>query len=457
VEGGPEVQIGSSEYPKAYPFPGPFLAWTPDGRSLIVLRKSGSEVGGQGMWSVPLSGGEPHWLVPPREQRSDDCPAFSPNGRTLAFVRYDEGFHEVWLQSLTASLTPEGPPRRLTDLKLLTSHPTWTPDGQSVVFSAGGWVRSFLWRALASGAEKPVQLTALGDDVTRPTISPTGQLVYEQGHNESDLWTADLSGATPPRRIVSANREDLAAHYSPDGRRIVFISSRSGENEVWVANADGTQPLRLTSMKAGVTGWPSFSPDGTRVLFDSNLTGHYHLYTISAAGGEAVQLTSGPWADGVARWSHDGKWIFFLSSRSGTNQLWRMPADGGEAVQITRHGARLGMESRDGPLLYYAKDGEDESAIWRVPILGGEEVRVLEHVHPFMFVPVPGGLYHRRFRPDGWELILHTWADGRDKVVLSSSLRGMGPGLDVSPDGRTVLYSQREPASSDLKLVQLPR
>lgn len=460
AEGGPEVQVGESYYPNAYPFPGPMLSWTPDGRWVIV--HGGGEQGttGQGLRSLPVSGGEAHWLVaPPSDLKGDCCGAFSPDGRTLAFVRFEESFHEVWLQRMSPAFTPEGGPRKLTSLKLLASSPTWMPDGKSIVFSAGGSVRSFLWRVAIEGTEQPVPLTSLGDDVTRPTISASGQLVYEQGHAESDLWTADLGEGKPPRRIVSANREDLSAHFSPDGRRIVFISSRSGENEVWVANADGTQPMRLTSMRAGVTGWPSFSPDGTRVLFDSNQTGHYHLYTISAVGGEPVQITSGNWTNGVGRWSRDGKWIFFTSERTGKTQLWRMPATGGEPTQLTRQGARLGMESADGHYVYFGKAGQGQTELWRVPKEGGEEVKVLDGVPSFQFVPVEGGVYYVKAGAgdQGWELVRHTWADGKHEVVFRSPAGSIGAGLDVTPDGRTVLFSQREPASSDLKLVQLPR
>ena len=101
-------------------------------------------------------------------------------------------------------------------------------------------------------------------------------------------------------RLLSSTRTDYNAQYSPDGKRIVFHSTRSGLPAIWVCSSDGSNAKQLTFLDAPLTGSPGWSPSGDRIVFDSNLTGQYEIYAISADGGKPQRLTFNPSDDGVA-------------------------------------------------------------------------------------------------------------------------------------------------------------
>ena len=260
-------------------------------------------------------------------------------------------------------------------------------------------------------------------------------------------------GAGRAKRFLVSTRAELNPRFSPDGKRVVFASNRGGFTEIWIANADGTDPMPLTSMRASLTGGPNWSPDGSRVVFDSNKEGQFEVYVISAAGGTPRRLTKNPASDGVPGYSRDGAWIYFMSNRSGRSQVWKMPAGGGEAVQVTKDGGYVAAESPDGRFVYYSKAGTTPLGLWRVAPSGGDESEVLPSV-TFLNLAVTGdGIYYIPRADDGQYFIkFFSFLTGKSSPV--AALNGKyGNGLAVSPDGKTLLYTQVDQPGSDLMLV----
>jgi Tol biopolymer transport system component len=253
--------------------------------------------------------------------------------------------------------------------------------------------------------------------------------------------------------VLLSTRVDYNAHYSPDGKRIVFHSTRSGGSEIWVSDSDGSNSQQLTFLRAPITGSPRWSPDGTRIVFDSNVEGQFDLYIISADGGTPQRLEMNPANDAVASWSHDGKSIYFASDRSGQWQVWKMTADGRHAVQVTRHGGYVPFESADSRLIYYSKE-PGQTSLWRVPVGGGDEQQVLQPVLWLDFALVPDGIYFVPGSGDGTSSIrFFSFRTGMSTLV--APIQGVPSlGLSVSPDGRQLLYSQVDQRSSDLMLVE---
>jgi Tol biopolymer transport system component len=175
---------------------------------------------------------------------------------------------------------------------------------------------------------------------------------------------------------LSSTFDEHTPHYSPDGERLAFASTRSGTEEIWMANSDGSNPLQMTTMDGPSCANPQWSPDGRTILFNSRREGSSDLYLLQVDGGGLRRLTDDRTDEGEARWSRDGRWIYFGSNKTGRLEVWRMPADGGASIQITRQGGLAATESRDG-YLYYSKDAESPSSIWRVPIAGGLEELVI--------------------------------------------------------------------------------
>jgi len=187
--------------------------------------------------------------------------------------------------------------------------------------------------------------------VSRPQPRRPPRLVYVLSFSDWNIWRVETPapGApalSPPVVSISSTRMDSNAQFSPDGRRVVFASNRSGEIEIWLADPDGANAVQLTSMGAQITASPHWSPDGQMIVFDSNLEGQYEIYAIPASGGKARRLTSHPANDAVPSFSRDGQWIYshrtepesirFGRSRRPAERRSRSPATSGSPPSSRR-------------------------------------------------------------------------------------------------------------------------
>ena len=471
--GGPERKVAEISNPSVAELPGPNLAWSPDGKWLAISdRESPTAPFGLALLSVETN--EKRKITsPPAQLLGDGAPAFSPDGRALAFSRWsDFGIGDIYLLNLSSS--PEGPKqtgeaRRFTFENTGAYTPAWTADGREIMFTD----KQGIWRTDAGSAgpdTKPRQVTSLGGNVFGLAVSPQKQrMAYVHNIFQSSIWrvaASSLDGSqssgnvksakalgTP---IISSTRNDSSPQYSQDGKRIVFMSDRSGFQEIWSCDSDGSNPQQLTSFGGPETSTPRWSPDGTRIAFDSNAGGQYDIWMVDASGGKPRRMTNHPANDGNPSWSRNGHWIYFDSARTGQQQVWKLPANGGEPVQVTQDGGFAPVESPDGKFIYYLK-GLMDTDVWRVPIDGGQPTKVLEGVTEYRNLAVlEGGLM---FVPTPKTSSLQYLSFARGKVAPVADFdrpisNGTNAGLDVSPDRRWILYTRFEQSGSELMLVE---
>jgi len=460
--GGSERKLAEIEIRQSYLL-SPYLAWTPDARFLIATDSPGERMP-DALFVISVETGEKRPLTSPQPPLfGDSMPAVSPDGRSVVFRRAAAALagELLWL-ALGEGGAAAGEPRRLTPAALNANYPAWIPDGEEILFSA----RSSLWRLSVRGQSAPARLPFVGEDgampaVSRPQPGRPSRLVYVRSSSDMNIWRVETSGpgataSSPPVTAISSTRRDVNAQFSPDGRRVAFASSRSGDYEIWQADPDGTNTAQLTTLGAQTTGTPRWSPDGQTIAFDSNLEGQFDIYAISASGGKPRRLTSHPANDHVPSFSRDGKWIYFSSTRSGEAQIWQMPASGGEAIQVTHNGGYVAFESTDAAQLYYTQTSSGLSALWRLPVSGGQPVKVLEGVYQRAFVVLGNGIYYASLEAPsqpGAKLLYFDFATGK-----STSVAALGPrvslGLTATADGRTILYSKTDSSVNDLMLVE---
>ena len=458
--GGRERKLAETRIPSTYQL-GSCLTWSPDSRWLAVCDWEEDSPGPLSVFLLSVDSGERRRLTQPPEDsaQGDVLPAFSPDGRTLAFARFGSGLtSDLYLLDLDEDLTPKGEPRRRTFTEATTTHPVFTPDSRDIVFSSGPFAKPSLWRVPVSGSGSPERLP-IGERGYFPRISRQGNLAYTTGEVDLDIYRVDLpmtDGATGAAvKLISSSRVDSGPRYSPDGDSIAFQSARSGSYEIWKCDRDGSNPVQWTSLGAPVTGRPHWAPDGKSIAFHSDAEG-LDVYVVNADGGAARRLTSDPSVDGWPAWSRSGKWIYFTSNRTGDFQCFKMPAAGGGPAQVVAaagHGCR---ESPDGSLLYFLS-GWPNPSLWRVPVEGGEEEQVLESSFGGIYEVVEEGVY---FVPpstpeDGFSVGFLRFATGAVERVFSFERQPpLGSFMSVSPDGRSILFGQGEEPESDIMLVE---
>ncbi len=439
--------------------PNEYLNWSPDGNALAFAEGSADS---SHSWIALLSLADltTRPLTSPPVDKADWGPAFSPDGSTVAFARSQA---PGAASNLFVVPTKGGEPRQITFDNCSTIGLTWTKDGREIVFSSTRGGVPSLWRISASGGTpRPVQ--GIGAPAYNPSIAPKGnQLVYEQSSYSDSIWRVDLKSGTnvrgSPVRVTSTNRGfNRRPSVSPDGQKIAFDSNRLGYSDIWYCHSDGSNCTQSTSLhgESGTTRW---SPDGHYIVFESQHQEYEDIYVVEVSGGQPHLVPTFPGANnGTPNWSRDGLWIYFHSDHEGTPfQLWKVPFKGGPPVRVTKNGGVYGVESDDGRFLYYSK--YTEPGIWRMPVAGGEEIEILKQPHAddwyCRWALTRDGIYFLSDDPPNGKIKFFDFATGKTVFILALEKR-TGPfgGLAVSPEGKSLLYNQRDFSDSYIMLVK---
>ena len=158
-------------------------------------------------------------------------------------------------------------------------------------------------------------------------------------------------------------------------------------------------------------------------------------------------------------WSVDGAWIYFASNRTGAWQVWRVPSSGGTEEQVTSDGGFAAFESPDGKYLYYAK-GRSTPGLWRKRLPAGAEEAVLEQLKPGYWgywAVVENGIYfadQTGARGSG-AIFFYDFATRtiRQIVRAQKPFAVTDSAFAVSPDRRSILYTQIDQSGSDIKIL----
>jgi tricorn protease-like protein len=144
--------------------------------------------------------------------------------------------------------------------------------------------------------------------------------VFADAEAQQDIYSVNLQGKER-KQITSSGGINNWPSYSPDGRRIVFGSTRDENYEIYVMNADGSDVRRLT-ISPTMDVRPEFSPDGKRICFTSNRNGNYEIYVMNADGSNQTRVTTSDERDDYATWHPSGKYLAVVSERNGKHDLY---------------------------------------------------------------------------------------------------------------------------------------
>ncbi len=158
------------------------------------------------------------------------------------------------------------------------------------------------------------------------------------GNEVYEIIVSDADGENQYKIAESRGYPLMSPSWSPDSRRLAYVSFEGGQSSV-VVQTLRTGNTQRVSRREGINGAPAWSPDGRRLALTlSGRDGNPDIWIMTLADSKLKRLTTGLAIDTEASWSPDGDYVYFTSDRAGGPQVYRVPASGGEAERITFEG-----------------------------------------------------------------------------------------------------------------------
>jgi serine/threonine-protein kinase len=433
-------------------------AYSPDGRQIAF---DAPWAGARRIWITDAAGRNPRQVTSDSSEAVvHTTPRWSPDGTRLAFRRVEKIKSDIDVLDLSSQAVT-----RVTNDNVLDMDPVWAPDGRHIYFasSRGGGLN--LWR-IGVGSDgqptgQPEQLTTGAGDDVEPTLAPDGsRLAFAVRGINSDLWRLPVVPATgqprgAPEPVVMTTRVESRGAWSPDGRTIAFNSDRLGEMNIWLHGVADSSERQLTGGPGGDY-QPNWDPSGRNIVFFSARDGNPDIWSVQLSGGRLTQLTTNPATDTNPFYSPDGQQIAFLSDRGGRSEVWVMGADGSSPRRVTSIGAggHFLRWTRDGKSIVFRAESGTQIRIFRVSVDDGSLTRLPD---------IASGA-HMSFSPDQ-SLILDVkghkalWVYPLDGRPAYQVFAFADPDVRIdypvwSPDGGWVLFDRAAPKGGDLWLIE---
>ena len=428
------------------------LAFAPGGKYIYLTARDPNhrEVT---LMRISIFGGALQELI----SKVDSSFTFSPDGRSLAFLRRDADGNRTSLIIADAEtgqnervLTSREKPENTVGVGI-----SWSPDGQMIAFAAdaetggtelltanvldgrvskigetfGNRIVNIVWQPDESGLfinrntsndagdgriwfvpypqgeAKQITDDSLDYHLASLCITADNKLAVLQAQADPQIQIALDGDPQRSHKVLEGTRFRSEGRYgvevAPDGK-VLFTANSTDSRTIWEMDADGSNQRQLTvSQKACYDQQFGITPDDRFLVFESNRSGASEIWRANRDGSDLKLLTSGGGNIEPAG-SPDGMWVVYIASRDDKHELRRVSIEGGEPVQLTTEKSFWPAVSPDGRSIVFVRGRSEagtDQAISIIPFNGGSPVKTFD-------VPVGAALYNRpRWSPDGRAIV----------------------------------------------------
>lgn len=459
VKGGPSKTIitpddeflktGNVVYPSG---------WTADSKKLVFRDTS------KGLFAIPGDGGNWEEILKfssPKEakKRINENMALSPDGKLVAYDSKKNNNTDIYIMPVGGKESV-----RVTFDSANDSWPRWSYDGKWLAFNSERSGDSEIWVVRIGSDSKPVgkPIQVTREEAKNGAWTHEGNISFMTSESTVHIFSANIDGSEEIQ--LTKLQGATYPRWSPDGKRIAFVRwDRGGEKQsIWTISSKGGEETRVTSGE-----FPVWSPGGKLIAYNA-LARRFPfkavLSIIPAEGGQPKELMS---YDGFLRnldWSQDGKYIAFSYSRGkdiknpipdsrlDNEDIYIIPAKGGVPERVTQMDKK-GFQftsprwSPDGKKIAFRSLGKEEpTGIWIIDSDGRNPKQISQELEGWEIAWSNDGKYiigskHTKESKDHW------LADSKlYRITVKSGkleeLNGRGQMVDVSLDGKKVVYSR---------------
>jgi Tol biopolymer transport system component len=270
------------------------------------------------LWVMRADGSGQRALPTGRYPKS---PAWSPDGRTIAFSAWDKDTYS----DVYAILADGSGRRRLTRIRVDAVEPVWSPDGRRIAVDEyyDGTYAIYVIDANGRGERR---VTPGYRFTGPPTWSRDGRRIAFTHLDTGDVYVMNRDGSG--LRVLARAKTARNIAWSPDGHQIAFT-----DDGVWMMNSDGSGRRVLVTSPADGIAW---SPDSRTIAFRVGDEEDAEIFVVKRDGSALRNLTENTDADLDPVWSSDGRAIAFTSTRDGNSEIYVMDADGSDQRNVSQ-------------------------------------------------------------------------------------------------------------------------
>ena len=382
---GRSVRITTDPRPDICP------AWSRDGRWIAFLRQLADNE--FSLVVIPALGGRERALLNLTTSYilGVSKPAWSKDSKWLVISTTNPGQSQqalarVSLESAQISwITHPDPASGLHDVM-----PALSPNGEHLAFSrvAGGFVTTAFLLPVSGGLVPAGEPRAIAEgeiSALTPEWLNDEELIVATGGVQSSLWRINAEGKSPAQAVVVPGTDVVQPAVNPATHRLAYVSKTIDTNLWRLHLASATQvsgqPVQFAaSTKSDVN--PQVSPDGKRIAFSSNRSGKYEIWIWDPDSPDAYQLTTlGAGTTGSPRWAPNGHKIAFDSNLGGRSNIYVVNSEGGTPRKLTQSpGANIvPCWSKDATTIFFGSNRSGTFQIWKMNVDGSHPVMITKN------------------------------------------------------------------------------